>query len=143
MDKDTQGKTNQIEKILSLVELVEYLRSPHGCKWDMEQTHQSLRNNLIEETYELLDAIEENSSEKIKEELGDILMQVLYHSDIASDNSKFDFFELCEYVRFKLINRHPHVFKSKKNKMTSSDVVDNWEEIKKDEKLVKGEGLIR
>ena len=135
MDKDTQGKTNQIEKILSLVELVEYLRSPHGCKWDMEQTHQSLRNNLIEETYELLDAIEENSSEKIKEELGDILMQVLYHSDIASDNSKFDFFELCEYVRFKLINRHPHVFKSKKNKMTSSDVVDNWEEIKKDEKL--------
>ena len=73
MDKDTQGKTNQIEKILSLIEIVEYLRSPLGCEWDMEQTHQSLRNNLIEETYELLDAIEENSSEKIKEELGDIL----------------------------------------------------------------------
>jgi len=135
MDKDTQNKANQIEKCLSLVELVEYLRGPSGCKWDMEQTHQSLRNNLVEETYELLDAIEENSNEKIKEELGDILMQVLYHSDIASDNSNFDFFELCDYVRIKLINRHPHVFKSKYNKMTSSDVVDSWEQIKKDEKL--------
>ena len=135
MDKDNQNKANQIEKCLSLIELVEYLRSPEGCKWDIEQTHQSLRNNLLEETYELLDAIEENSSDKIKEELGDILMQVLYHSDIARDNSNFDFFELCDYVRLKLISRHPHVFKGTKSKITSSEVVDNWEDIKKDERL--------
>ena len=68
MQKDTQNKGNGIESCLSLLKLVEYLRSPSGCKWDMEQTHQSLRKNLLEETYELLDAIEENSSEKIKEE---------------------------------------------------------------------------
>ncbi len=137
MQKDTQNKGNGIESCLSLLKLVEYLRSPSGCKWDMEQTHQSLRKNLLEETYELLDAIEENSSEKIKEELGDIFMQVLYHSDIARSNSKFDFFELCDYVRLKLINRHPHVFEDKDNNMSSSEVVDNWEDIKKEEKIKK------
>ena len=139
MDKDNQDKTNQIEKCLSLIELVEYLRSPLGCKWDIEQTHQSLKNNLLEETYELLDAIEENSIEKIKEELGDILMQVLYHADIANDNSNFNFFELCDYVRLKLISRHPHVFKDTKSKITSSEVVDNWEDIKKDERIKKNQ----
>ena len=134
MHKDTQNKANSIESCLSLIELVEYLRGPSGCKWDMEQTHQSLRSNLLEETYELLDAIEEDNYEKIKEELGDVFMQVLYHSDIAHNNSNFDFFGLCEYVRLKLVNRHPHVFEKKDNKMTSYDIVDNWEQIKKEER---------
>ena len=140
MQKDTQNKGNGIESCLSLLELVEYLRGPFGCKWDMEQTHQSLRKNLLEETYELLDAIEEDSYEKIKEELGDILMQVLYHSDIAHSNSYFDFFELCDYVKIKLINRHPHIFVDKDNKMTSSEVTDNWENIKKEEKIKNKKG---
>ncbi len=121
------------DNLKRLIDIVAKLRSPNGCPWDREQTHQSLRQNLIEETYEAVDAIESNRTEHIKEELGDVLLQVVLHSQIAGENNEFTLDDVAKEIADKLIRRHPHVFSDTKVK-NSAEVISNWEAIKKKEK---------
>lgn len=116
-----------------LVETVRTLRGPGGCPWDAEQTHQSLRPNLLEEAYETLDAIEKGDAEGLEEELGDLLIQVVFHADIARRVGDFDADSVCQRVAEKLIRRHPHVFGDAGKLDTGEDVMDRWERIKREE----------
>ncbi len=116
-----------------LVNTVKILRSPNGCPWDREQTHQSIRRNMLEEAYEAVEAIDENDVEHLKEELGDVLLQVLLHSQIAADNNEFNIQDVAKILNDKLIHRHPHVFSDQKVN-NSDDVIVNWEKLKKEEK---------
>ena len=112
-----------------VVETVRILRSPEGCAWDREQTHQSIRQNMLEEAYEAAEAIDENNVEHIKEELGDVLLQVLLHSQIADDDKEFNIQDVARVLNEKLIHRHPHVFG--KNKTTDTkEILYNWEKLK-------------
>ncbi len=116
-----------------LVKTVEILRSPEGCQWDREQTHQTIRQNMLEEAYEAAEAIDENNLEHLKEELGDVLLQVVLHSQIAKDNNEFDIQDVAKMLNDKLIHRHPHVFGE--NKTTDTNVIlQNWEKLKLEEK---------
>jgi tetrapyrrole methylase family protein/MazG family protein len=112
-----------------LIKLMAKLRSKDGCPWDRAQTHKSLLPYLIEEAYEVLDKIEAKDDQKLKEELGDLLLQIIFHAQIAKERKKFDIYEVIESLRQKLIERHPHVFKEKK-KLVSKEVLKNWEHIK-------------
>jgi len=96
------------------VEVIKILRSPEGCKWDMSQTHESLKNSLIEESYELLNEIQTNNTEGMREELGDVLLQVIMHAQIAKEDGKFDINDVIDEITKKMIFRHPHVFGDKK-----------------------------
>ncbi len=116
-----------------LVEIVRVLRSPSGCPWDKEQTHDSLKRHLIEEAYEVIRAIEEGDFQDLKEELGDLLLQVVLHSQMASEKKKFDIKDVLREIILKLIRRHPHVF-DKVKVSSSEEVVSNWERIKRSEK---------
>ena len=115
--------------MLKLVELMAKLRSPDGCPWDREQTHASLRPYLIEEAYEALDAIDDADDEHLREELGDVLLQVVFHAQIAHEDGRFDFDEVEATIVEKLIRRHPHVF-GNDEATTSAQVLQNWEKIK-------------
>jgi tetrapyrrole methylase family protein/MazG family protein len=112
-----------------LIKLMSKLRSKHGCPWDRVQTHKSLLPYLIEESYEVLDTIEAKDDQRLKEELGDLLLQIIFHAQIAKERKKFDIYEVIENLRQKLIERHPHVFKDKK-KLVTEEVLKNWEHIK-------------
>lgn len=119
------------------VETVRRLRAPDGCPWDREQTHRSLVPFLIEESFELAEAIEAGEDRKIQEELGDVLLQVVLHSQIASETGRFDMSEVARTINEKMIRRHPHVFgaeKSEHHGITSDQVLKNWQEIKAAEK---------
>lgn len=116
-----------------LVEIMAKLRSPEGCHWDREQTHQSLRPYVIEETYEVLEAIDENSMHKLREELGDLLLQILFHAQLAKEEGAFDIKDVIDGVAEKMIRRHPHVF-ADAHVNSSQDVITNWEIIKAQEK---------
>lgn len=116
-----------------LVETIEILRSPQGCPWDREQNHKSLRENLLQETYEALDAIDRENDKDLKEELGDVLLQVVLHSQIASEENKFDIEDVAKTITEKLIRRHPHVFSNTKVN-NSDEVMVNWEKLKRKEK---------
>jgi len=96
--------------IEDLLEIMALLRSPGGCPWDIEQDHLSIRENLIEETYEVLDAIDSGDTENLREELGDLLLQVVFHSRMEQEAGSFDFNDVCHDICHKLIIRHPHVF---------------------------------
>jgi len=120
---------DDIERVAALVEVVRRLRAPGGCPWDREQTHASLRATMLEEAYEVLEAIDENSTPKLREELGDVLLQVVMQSVIAEEASEFTLGEVADSVREKLVRRHPHVFGS--TVVSGSDeVVRNWEALK-------------
>ena len=93
-----------------LIEVIRRLRAPDGCPWDREQTHSSLRPNMIEEAYEAVDAIDDNDMPHLREELGDVLLQVLLHSQIAKEEGAFDIEDVAKELKEKLIHRHPHVF---------------------------------
>jgi tetrapyrrole methylase family protein/MazG family protein len=121
------------ENLLKLIETVKTLRSPNGCEWDKAQTHKSLKQNFIEETYEALEAIDENNMAHLREELGDVLLQVLLHAQIADDEKAFCIDDVAKELNEKLIRRHPHVFGNTKVKNTD-EILANWEEIKKKEK---------
>lgn len=122
------------KSIDELIKTVSRLRDPkHGCPWDKIQTHKSLKRYLIEETYEAIDAIENNDSKSLMEELGDILLQIVLHSQIASEKKLFNFNNVADYINKKMINRHPHVFSNVIAK-TPADVMKNWEIIKRKEK---------
>ncbi len=116
-----------------LVDTVNLLRSPDGCPWDREQTHASLRSNLLEETYETLEAIDTSDSQALEEELGDLMIQIVFHADIASKEDRFDADSICSKVEHKLRRRHPHVFGPADKMHSVSDVVDRWEQIKREE----------
>lgn len=116
-----------------LIEIMERLRSPEGCPWDQEQTHQSIASNLIEEAYEALDAIKSKDEASLKEELGDLLLQIVFHSQIAKERGAFDIEDVIKGIVKKLIERHPHVFGDKYLK-TSKEVIEQWEKIKRKEK---------
>lgn len=100
-------KDDSVDK---LVEIVKRLRAPDGCPWDREQTHLSVRGHLVEECAELLEAIDNEDSEAMREELGDVLMHILLHSEIESERGNFDFYDVARSLSEKLIRRHPHVF---------------------------------
>lgn len=109
------------------------LRSENGCPWDKVQTHKSIRKDFLEETYEVLDAIDCESPEMLREELGDVLLQVVFHADIEKDEGRFNLDDIADDVCKKLILRHPHVFSDVKAD-TVDKVLSNWDAIKKDEK---------
>lgn len=131
-----------MEKLSSLISTLHTLRAPGGCPWDAEQTHRSLIQYLLEETYELIDAIESGSREDVIEELGDVLYQVIFHSDLASTGTfgePFNIEDVASFMEQKMISRHPHVFGSAEeiahyNAKTGDDVVKVWDEHKKKEK---------
>ncbi|MGQ9607963.1 MAG: nucleoside triphosphate pyrophosphohydrolase [bacterium] len=116
-----------------LVEVIAKLRGEEGCPWDRQQTHDTLKINIIEEAYEALEAIDEKDDEKIEEELGDLLMQVLLNAQIAKEEGKFDIYGVIQKIKEKLIRRHPHVFGDVKVK-SAHEVIQNWDEIKSKEK---------
>ena len=118
------------EEFSDLINLIETLRGPNGCTWDIEQTHESLKPNLIEESYEALHAIDNHDDVNLLEELGDVLLQILFHSDIAKKNNQFTINDVIYNLQKKLIDRHPHIF-SIKTSLSANEVVSQWEEIKK------------
>ena len=120
----------QLEK---LIEIIDILRSPNGCKWDREQTHDTLKRNMLEEAYEAVDAINDNDSKHLKEELGDVLLQVVLHAQISKEEGEFDIEDVAKTLNEKLIHRHPHVFGDVKVQNTQ-EILDNWEKLKKEEK---------
>jgi MazG family protein len=120
-----------------LVALQARLRGPGGCPWDHEQTHESLRRFLIEEAYEVLDAMQHADSHEFASELGDLLLQVVFHSILAEETGAFTISDVIESVHTKMVRRHPHVFGDVSAK-TSGEVLKNWEEIKREERAEKG-----
>src|SRR4030088_3228671 len=112
--------------IAAIFEVVARLRAPGGCPWDREQTHESLRPYLLEETYELLEAIDSGNDAKMKEELGDLLLQVAMHAEIAAEQGRFDAAQVSEAVAAKMVARHPHVFGTT-SVANADEVVRNWE----------------
>ncbi|MGI8870607.1 MAG: nucleoside triphosphate pyrophosphohydrolase [Mycobacteriales bacterium] len=120
-------------RLLDAVAVMDRLRGPGGCPWDAEQTHESLRQYLVEETYEAVDAITGGDVDGLREELGDVLLQVLFHSRIAADNEDYTIDDVAVGIAAKLIRRHPHVF-AEVPVRDSAEVHRNWEEIKKAEK---------
>ena len=124
--KDTYG-------VADLVEIVRLLRAPGGCPWDGEQTHESLRRNLLEEAYEAVEAIDQASPAHLQEELGDVLLQVVFHAGIEADAGRFDLDAVADGVCKKLIYRHPHVFGEVQVSGTG-EVLTNWETLKRVEK---------
>src|SRR5574344_1307893 len=121
------------ENLEKLIKTVDTLRSEHGCQWDREQTHQSLRPNMIEEAYEAVDAIDDNDLNHLREELGDVLLQVVLHSQIAKEEQAFDIDDVAKELNEKLIHRHPHVFGDVKVSSTD-EILENWDKLKKEEK---------
>ena len=118
-----------------LKEIMRILRSENGCPWDREQTHKTIRNNFIEEVYEAVEAIDDDNLELLKEELGDVLLQVVFHAQISEDNGEFDIDNVCDEICRKLIIRHPHIFSDSFIQAdTSEQVLSNWENIKIKEK---------
>jgi tetrapyrrole methylase family protein/MazG family protein len=117
----------------ALVEIIATLRAPDGCPWDWKQTHASLRGSLLSECYEVLEALDEGNAEKLRAELGDLLLQIVLQSQIAAEAGEFDIGEVIEGINQKLIHRHPHVFGSKKVK-DAEEVAVNWEELKNEER---------
>jgi len=119
--------------IQDLLKVMARLRSPTGCPWDREQNHMTLRRHAIEEVYELIDAIEARDDHEMAEELGDLLLQVVFHCQLAGERGAFDFEKVCRMIVEKLVRRHPHVFGKTKVKDVA-EVWVNWEKIKKAEK---------
>jgi len=126
-------------RVYDLVELVAALRSEGGCPWDREQTHESIRRNFIEEVYEAVEAIDLNDTDLLREELGDVLLQVVFHALMEQEKGVFNIDDVADGVCKKLILRHPHVFGDVQVSGTG-DVLRNWDEIKKKEKHQKTVG---
>ena len=126
-DQDENGKFD------TFVELIARLRAPDGCPWDREQTHQSLRENLLSETYEVLEALDAGDADALREELGDLLLQIVLHAQIARDDGEFEITDVIRGIAAKIIGRHPHIF-GDTTADTAAQVMANWEKLKKAEK---------
>lgn len=134
MDNHFTGSDDgKLEYFETLVEIITRLRSPEGCPWDRKQTHRSIRDSLLEETYEVLNALDNDNASALREELGDLLLQIVLHAQIASDSAEFDISQVIRLINEKLIRRHPHVFGNSRAESVS-EVLSNWEEIKKSER---------
>lgn len=130
-------KKNTIQALFTrLVKLSNRLRGPKGCPWDKAQTHKSLRNDLIEEVYEVVEAIDEKDSQKLREELGDLLYQIIFHCQLAKEKKTFGLAEVLETTYAKMVRRHPHVFGAEKGR-NEKEVLTRWQEIKLAEKKEK------
>lgn len=124
---------NNKKDFYDLIHTIEMLRGEDGCSWDREQTHESIKNSLLEEAYEVVEAIEDENIDGLIEELGDVLLQVVFHSVIGKEDGYFNVSDVIETITNKMIYRHPHVFKNKTD-ATSDEVLDSWDELKKKEK---------
>lgn len=124
-----------------LVDIMKILRSPDGCPWDRVQTHESIRQDFIEETYEAIEAIDTNDTELLREELGDVMLQVVFHSVMEEEKGSFDISDVCDEVCKKLIIRHPHVF-SDTIADTPEEVLKNWDKIKMNTKSQKSQSEV-
>ncbi len=122
-----------LSQFTALVDIITRLRAPDGCPWDKQQTHASLRKNLLEECYEVLEALDEGNSDRLCSELGDLLMQVVLHTQIAAEAGEFELGDVVSSINTKLIHRHPHVFGLKKVK-DAEEVALNWEILKQEER---------
>jgi len=121
-----------LNQFATLVDIIARLRAPDGCPWDRKQTHTSLRENLLSECYEVLEVIDEGDSGKLCEELGDLLLQIVLHAQIAADTGEFELGDVIKSINAKLIHRHPHIFGTKvKN---AEEVAHNWEALKRAER---------
>ena len=123
--------------VTPLTNVMDTLLGENGCPWDKEQTHDSLRKNLLEESHEVIEAIDSNDMEHLKEELGDLLLQIVFHAKLAEQENAFNFNDVVEVVTAKMIRRHPHIFSDVKADNAEA-VLTNWEAIKKQEKAAKG-----
>jgi MazG family protein len=119
-----------------LVELQARLRAPNGCPWDREQTHETLRTYLLEEAYEVLDALEGGDDAKLAEEMGDLLLQIVFHSQIAAEEGRFTVSDVVKEIHEKMVRRHPHVFGEKRAR-DAAEVLKNWEQLKAEERRSK------
>jgi len=117
----------------TLADIIARLRAPDGCPWDREQTHASLRENLLEECYEVLEAIDEGDSNRLGEELGDLMLQIVLHAQIATEAGEFELGDVLTGINAKLIHRHPHIFGSSKVK-DAEEVAHNWESLKREKR---------
>lgn len=124
------------EKFLRLIEIVRTLRSPEGCPWDREQDLYSIKNHFLEEAFELVDALDNKDVENIREELGDVLFHVVFHSVMAEQEGKFSLDAVLDEINEKLVRRHPHVFSTRET-IGTDEVLINWEKIKEQEKKEK------
>lgn len=122
-----------LDKFETLVAILARLRAPDGCPWDRQQTHASLREFLLAECYEALEALDEGNLEKLRDELGDLLLQIVFHAQIASEAGEFKMDDVISRINAKLIHRHPHIFGSRKT-ATAEEVAHNWEELKRQER---------
>lgn len=127
---------NNKKDINDLINIIDTLRGDNGCSWDREQTHESLKNQLLEEAYEVVDAINNDDIDAMIEELGDILLHVVFHASIGKEDGYFNMTDIVESISDKMIYRHPHVFKEK-NKIDSETTIELWDELKKKEKNFK------
>jgi tetrapyrrole methylase family protein/MazG family protein len=132
---------NMNDKFIQLVEIVKTLRSPEGCPWDREQNLLSIKNHFLEEAFELVDALDNEDIPNIREELGDIIFHVVFHSVMAEEEGKFNLEDVIAEVNEKLIRRHPHVF-GDLGKIDTEEVVVNWEKIKEQEKKNKRKSVL-
>ncbi len=123
----------KVEKFLKLVDILEKLRGEHGCPWDKKQTHTSLMKYLFEEANEYNEAVQKKDYDNMKEELGDVLLQIIFHAQIAKENKKFDIYDVLDTINEKMIRRHPHVFGNSKA-TTEEEIKKEWERIKQLEK---------
>lgn len=132
-DKIQQLKAQKEYNIHDLMDIVTILRGEGGCPWDREQTHQSIRNDLIEETYEVIEAIDTDNSTLMREELGDLLFQIIFHANMEEEKNNFTLGDIITEISAKMIHRHPHVFGNVVVEGTG-EVLSNWESIKTEEK---------
>lgn len=137
-DEEMITCTEPSKQLERLIAIMHRLRAPHGCPWDAVQTHQSLIPNMIEEAYEAVDAIKAEDDEHLREELGDVLLQVVFHAELAEERGKFDFNDLTQTVCEKLIRRHPHVF-GNTTANTPEAVLLQWDKIKRVENSIEEE----
>ena len=128
---------NQLERLL---EIMRRLRGPGGCPWDQKQSSDSIKMYTIEEAYEVVEAIETGSASALEEELGDLLLQVVFHAQMQSEAGRFNFEDVARGISDKLVRRHPHVF-GKRSVADADEVLSNWDDIKKEEKAEKGESV--
>ncbi len=133
------GKPAQYPEFARLVSIMARLRAPGGCEWDRAQTRDDLKKHLIEEAYEVIDAIEARDDAMLREELGDLLLQVVFHAQISAEQGNFDMEDICRAINEKLVRRHPHVFGDAKAE-DAGEALQNWEAMKNREK--NGEGSI-
>jgi MazG family protein len=134
MNKEVRlAVTGDLNKFDTFIDIIARLRGPDGCPWDKEQTHQSLRENLLSECYEVLEALDGGEPAKLQEELGDLLLQIVLQSQIAADSGEFEIGDVIQGITEKIIRRHPHIFGSGKAK-DAREVMHNWEALKKEER---------